>query len=129
LVDQEGGDEAAAWPYSYPTEGVLGAPYDAGVGPPEQPLDPAFTAESLLAARADDLAAALWGGVRALEDCAAVERRLAARLPGELGRRHRESALQNERQAVLLRRLVLSGSPEAVLANEDPAGLRGRAGA
>jgi two-component system chemotaxis response regulator CheB len=78
-----------------------------------------FGARSLLAAQSDDLETALWGAVRALEESASIERRIAARMAGAIGRRHGESATAKEDQARLIRRIVLGSAADAVLDTED----------
>lgn len=80
-----------------------------------------FSLESLAAAQGEELERALWAAVRSLEEGAALTRRLArTHRNEELRRRFAEKEQQLSRQAELIRRLLLHGSPE--LAPVAPAG-------
>ncbi len=72
-----------------------------------------FSPESLAAQTEEELEAALWAAMRALDDSARLERRLeaAGRFKGSitpLGQRHAENALGKEAQVALLRQMLLS---------------------
>ncbi len=89
----------------------------------------AFTAESLYAQQSDELEAALWTALRALEEHAALSRRMAAR--AQAGERARSSAVFTERaldaehHAAVIRRVLEAGfqhpAAEPVPSPEEPA--------
>ncbi|HEY4002502.1 MAG TPA: chemotaxis protein CheB [Candidatus Xenobia bacterium] len=66
-----------------------------------------YSPESLRQDQGDGVEAALWAALRALDESAALDRRLETYYPGEPGVRYRESAGDKEAQAVILRRLLL----------------------
>jgi len=70
----------------------------------------AFSVESLLAQQDDDIESALWSALRALQESAATERRLAGMGDAGMALRHGENATTKEQQAHLLRRVLLDGS-------------------
>jgi two-component system chemotaxis response regulator CheB len=78
-----------------------------------------FSLESLLAEQSDDLESALWGAVRALEESASMERRLAACLHGNIAKRHGESAVEKEGQARMLREMLLQSTRSMMSGSDD----------
>lgn len=69
-----------------------------------------FSPESLRTQQEEEVEAALWAALRALEESAALDRRLSSTVRaglGPLGQRYREEAEGKEAQASLLRRLLL----------------------
>jgi two-component system chemotaxis response regulator CheB len=75
----------------------------------------AFTAESLLSEQEHTLEAVLWSALRALEENAALCRRMADRTEraglDELARRYRDDAGQGEQRAGVLRRVLQRDDP------------------
>lgn len=69
----------------------------------------AFSLESLARAQGDALERALWAAVRALEESAALSRRLSLAEQGELRRRFADQAAAHMHQAEDLRKLLLHG--------------------
>lgn len=75
----------------------------------------AFSLESLVRAQGEELERALWAAVRALEETAALTRRLGLSEPGELRLSFAEKATIHTQQAEYLRSLLLHGPlPAAV---------------
>ena len=70
----------------------------------------AFTLESLVSAQSDEMERVLWAAIRALEEGAALSRRLSLSETGELAKRFAEKASTQMQQADYLRRLVLHGA-------------------
>jgi two-component system chemotaxis response regulator CheB len=77
-----------------------------------------FSADSLLAAHSDGLDMALWTALRALEESAALRRRMAdhARKRGmsAIAEAYEEHALDSEARAQIIRRVLVSGKPGRV---------------
>jgi two-component system chemotaxis response regulator CheB len=71
----------------------------------------AYSPESLAAAKAEEIDAALWAAVRALEESAALSRRLQHRMEGigkgGMERRYAERASDSERYADVLRKILI----------------------
>ena len=71
----------------------------------------AYSPESLAAAKSEEIDAALWAAVRALEESAALSRRLQHRMEGigkgGMERRYAERASDSERYADVLRKILL----------------------
>jgi hypothetical protein len=84
----------------------------------------AFSAESLLAEQAEETEEAIWSAVRALEESASLERRMLLKLSGSIVRRHEESAAAKERNARLLRRMLLGAGADPALLGEDDADVK-----
>jgi two-component system chemotaxis response regulator CheB len=76
----------------------------------------AYSPESLLATQSDNLEAALWAALRALEENAALARRMEKRARelgnGRTGERHARRALDAEGHAGLLRTILTQGGAE-----------------
>lgn len=70
----------------------------------------AFSLESLVREQSEELERALWAAVRALEESAALSRRLSTREPGELRARFAEKARTQDQQADLIRQMLLHGT-------------------
>lgn len=70
----------------------------------------AFSVESLVREQSESMERALWAAVRALEESAALSRRLSARDTGDLRRRFDEKAKTQSEHAELLRQILLHGS-------------------
>jgi hypothetical protein len=71
-----------------------------------------YTARGLMAAQAEDLEAALWSALRALEESAALRRRMARRSQqgnwASLAQEYEKQAAEAEGRAELLRRILLT---------------------
>jgi two-component system chemotaxis response regulator CheB len=67
----------------------------------------AYSPESLMAEQTENTESALWSAVRALEENAAVSRRLASRV-GILGEHYLERARSREQDAAIIRKLLLA---------------------
>jgi two-component system, chemotaxis family, protein-glutamate methylesterase/glutaminase len=80
----------------------------------------AFTLNSLVREQSEELERTLWAAIRALEESAALSRRISLNESGELRQRFMEKALTQQRQADHIRQLVLHGS---TLSREDGAQL------
>jgi two-component system chemotaxis response regulator CheB len=74
----------------------------------------AFTLESLMREQSESIERALWAAVRALEESAALSRRLSATQPGDLRRRFAEKASTQAQQADLIRQILLYGASLSV---------------
>jgi two-component system chemotaxis response regulator CheB len=70
----------------------------------------AFTLESLLREQSEEMERVLWAAVRALEESAALARRVSLHEAGDLRRRLAEKASTHARQADYLRQMLLHGS-------------------
>lgn len=84
----------------------------------------AFSLESLVLEQSDQMERALWAAVRALEESAALSRRVAGRERGELQERFAERAGTQAEQAELIRQILLHG---AMLSRRDAAKVEGSA--
>jgi two-component system chemotaxis response regulator CheB len=75
----------------------------------------AFTGESLTVRQNDTIEAAFWSAIRALEEAADIRRRMARRTRAgrltALAQAYDERAEEAERQAEVLRRLLIDGTP------------------
>lgn len=84
----------------------------------------AFTAESLMAEQDENLDAVLWSALRALEENAALCRRMADRTEraglDDLARRYREDAGHGEHRAGILRRVLQRIPPDAPVLDAHP---------
>jgi two-component system chemotaxis response regulator CheB len=80
----------------------------------------AFSLESLVREQSEELERTLWAAVRALEESAALSRRLSLVERGELRRSFAEKAATHMQQAEYLRKMLLHGQ---VLSPEDAAKL------
>lgn len=90
--------------------------HEAGVASFVCRIGHAFGPASLLAEQSDELEAALWGAVRALEESAVMERRIAHKLSSAgLAQRHEDSAAAKEEQARLLREMILGAGVDAAI--------------
>jgi two-component system, chemotaxis family, protein-glutamate methylesterase/glutaminase len=69
----------------------------------------AFSLTSIVSEQAEAVEQALWSAVRALEESAALSRRMAGRGPAELRSRFEEKEATQARQAELLRNALLTG--------------------
>jgi two-component system chemotaxis response regulator CheB len=69
----------------------------------------AFSLPSIVAEQADEVERALWAAARALEEGAALSRRLAAKSDGELRRKFVEKEENQAEQARVIRRILLEG--------------------
>jgi two-component system, chemotaxis family, protein-glutamate methylesterase/glutaminase len=83
----------------------------------------AYTAETLLAHQSDQLEAALWTALRALEEHGALSRRLAVRATSR-GHAHSaaaftEQAMDAEHHASVVRNVLSAGQPSAALPTHD----------
>jgi len=76
----------------------------------------AFSLESLVSEPGEEMERALWAAVRALEEGAALSRRLMTSARGDLRRRFAEKAKTQNEQAELIRQILLHG---ALLSRED----------
>ncbi|HWN68650.1 MAG TPA: chemotaxis protein CheB [Haliangium sp.] len=76
----------------------------------------AFSLESIAAEQADEVERALWAALRALEEGAALARRLAASTKGQLRQKFEEKVDAQAQQAQVIRRILLRGEsrPEAM---------------
>lgn len=79
-----------------------------------------FSMESLVREQAEGMERALWAAVRALEESAALSRRLAVSEKSDLRLRFREKASTQSEQADLIRQILLGGS---LLAARDAAAV------
>src|SRR5262249_17105453 len=70
----------------------------------------AFSLEALVREQSDEMERVLWAAVRALEESAALARRVSLRETGELQQRFAEKAQTHVRQAAFIRELLLHGS-------------------
>jgi two-component system chemotaxis response regulator CheB len=70
----------------------------------------AFSMESLVREQGESMERALWAAVRALEESAALSRRLSASEKSELRHRFREKAVTQTEQAELIRQILLHGA-------------------
>jgi two-component system, chemotaxis family, protein-glutamate methylesterase/glutaminase len=70
----------------------------------------AFTLDSLVSEQSEELERVLWAAIRALEESAALARRISLNEKGELRRRFIEKAETQQKQADYIRRLVLHGA-------------------
>jgi two-component system, chemotaxis family, protein-glutamate methylesterase/glutaminase len=70
----------------------------------------AFTLNSLVREQGEEMERVLWAAIRALEESAALSRRISARETGELRSRFAEKAATQQQQAEYIRQLVLHGS-------------------
>lgn len=68
-----------------------------------------FSLDSLAIEQAEEVERALWAAVRALEESAAVTRRVKALAPRALRARHEEKERSHAQQADVIRRILLSG--------------------
>ncbi len=80
----------------------------------------AFSLQTLVGAQSESMERALGAAVRALEESAAMSRRLARSEKGEIGRRFLEKASTQMQEAELIRRILLHGP----LLSEDDASRR-----
>lgn len=80
----------------------------------------AFSLESLVLEQNEEMERALWAAARALEESAALSRRLGARERGDLRARFAERARTQAEQAELIRQILLHGS---MLSQQDAAKL------
>ena len=80
----------------------------------------AFSLESVAAEQADEIERALWAAVRALEEGAALARRLASGASGHMQQRFEEKEAAQSQQAHVIRNLLLGG---AMLSRDDAAGV------
>jgi two-component system, chemotaxis family, protein-glutamate methylesterase/glutaminase len=80
----------------------------------------AFSLNSLVRQQTDELERVLWAAIRALEESAALSRRISLKETGEMRKRFAEKALTQQQQAEYIRNLVLRGS---TLSPEDAHGL------
>jgi two-component system, chemotaxis family, protein-glutamate methylesterase/glutaminase len=69
----------------------------------------AFSLNSLVREQSEELERVLWAAIRALEESAALSRRISLRETGELRVRFAEKALTQQQQAEYIRNLVLHG--------------------
>jgi two-component system chemotaxis response regulator CheB len=69
----------------------------------------AFTLESLVREQSEEMERALWAAVRALEESAAIARRVSTHENGELQRRLAEKAHTHAQQADYIRQMLLHG--------------------
>lgn len=69
----------------------------------------AFSLGSVAAEQADETERALWAAVRALEESAAVARRLAASATGHMRQKFEEKEETQSQQASMIRRILLGG--------------------
>ena len=76
----------------------------------------AFSLESLVREQSEGMERALWAAARALEESAALSRRLHAKADGELRKRFAEKAKTQAEQAELIRQILLHG---AMLSRSD----------
>jgi two-component system chemotaxis response regulator CheB len=90
--------------------GTLWEDIDGGVTSFRCRIGHSFTAESLVAVQAEELEAALWTALRALEEHAALVRRMAARAAAQHHRRtsstFTEQALDSEHHAAVIRNVL-----------------------
>jgi two-component system chemotaxis response regulator CheB len=70
-----------------------------------------FTLDSAADAQSEEIERALWAASRALEEGAALSRRMAARSVGSLRESYEEKEALQTQQAQLIRQLVLDGRP------------------
>jgi two-component system chemotaxis response regulator CheB len=75
----------------------------------------AFSLESVIAEQGEEVERALWAAVRALDEAAALSRRLVERSTGHLRDRFEERGIEQHRQAELIRRLLLAGGQASAL--------------
>lgn len=77
----------------------------------------AYTVEGLISEQARDLEAALWTALRALEESAALRRRMASRVRGgsmgKMALEYERQAADAEARAALIRRTLMSDDPVA----------------
>jgi two-component system chemotaxis response regulator CheB len=77
----------------------------------------AYSPESLVAAKSEEIDSALWAAVRALEESAALSRRLQRRMEdigkGGMERRYAERANDAERYADVLRKILIEDTAKA----------------
>jgi two-component system chemotaxis response regulator CheB len=69
----------------------------------------AFTLESLVREQSEEMERVLWAAVRALEESAALARRVSHHETGELQKRFAEKAQTQRQQADYIRQLLLHG--------------------
>lgn len=69
----------------------------------------AYSQDSMLAAQAAALEAALWAAARSLEESAALAHRMAERSTGDLARRFEEKATAMEQHVTTITRILLQG--------------------
>jgi two-component system chemotaxis response regulator CheB len=69
----------------------------------------AFSLNSLVREQSEELERVLWAAIRALEESAALSRRISLRETGELRKRFAEKATTQQQQAEYIRKLVLHG--------------------
>jgi two-component system chemotaxis response regulator CheB len=67
-----------------------------------------FSLAAVVAAQTESLERALWSGVRALDESAALTQRLANSSRGDLRRRFEEKEQDHRRQADIIRSILLS---------------------
>ena len=78
----------------------------------------AFSLESVAAEQADEAERALWAAVRALEESAAVARRLALTASGHMRQKFEEKEETQSQQAKMIRRILLGGN-DGLLSRSD----------
>jgi two-component system chemotaxis response regulator CheB len=83
----------------------------------------AFSLQGLAAAQADEVESALWAAVRALEEAAALSRRVANAMSGAMRERLLEKEHTQSEQADVVRALVLGGQSLSA-ADAEPSGAR-----
>jgi len=70
----------------------------------------AFSLESLVREQSEELDRVMWAAIRALEESAALSRRLSLKESGEVSRRFAEKAATQIKQAEYIRALLLNGA-------------------
>lgn len=81
-----------------------------------------FSLDSLAIEQAEEVERALWAAVRALEESAAITRRVRATAPHDLRRRFDETERARAQQADVIRRILLNGRGAARAEASDAAG-------
>jgi two-component system chemotaxis response regulator CheB len=112
IVQQlEGAEPGAASDVVCPIcQGVLTEAHLAGFEHFRCHVGHAFSLASLLREQSESLERALWASVRALEESAALSRRLGGSEKSELRRRFREQARTQAEHAELIRQILLRGA-------------------
>ena len=107
-------------------QGVLWEVKDADLARFRCRVGHAYSAESLLTAKSEELEGALWGALRALEESAAISRRMADRAKKSghhlTHTRLNEHADEQQEQAATLRTMLLQNGTATAHTNEEAAG-------